>query len=86
MLEYPVSIPRTQYHGTNLHELQKAQQLNSSTARIEAYINEQYVEKQTCRFLNSTIARDLNNDLEIVQTITSRLGGSNGLTMRGTVV
>ena len=82
MIEYPVSIPRTQYHGTKLRELQKAEQRNSAAARIEDYINKQHVEEGTHRFLNSAIARDLVIDLETVREITSGLGGSNGLTIR----
>lgn len=85
MKPYPVSVPWKDYRGADAKKRTKIANYNRIANKISAYLNDDlskspddYVKV----YYSSSVARDLNEDAEIVRAIIMSIdGGSNGVTI-----
>ena len=85
MRQYPVSVPRDHYGGSNASKRRKVQDYNRVAAMIEAHLNNEVAKWEGDRagsILNHQVAAAIGEDSELVRRIMFRIdGGHNGVTI-----
>ena len=85
MRQYPVSVPRDHYGGSNPSRRRKTQDYNRVADRIENHLNGEVAkwdDDWVGSILNHQVAAAIGEDSELVRRIMFRIdGGHNGVTI-----
>ena len=85
MRQYPVSVPRDYYSGSNPSRRRKAQDYNRVADRIEKHLNGEvakWADDMAGSIMSHDVASAIGEDRDLVQRIVFRIdGGHNGVTI-----
>lgn len=85
MRQYPVSVPRDHYGGSNPNRRRKAQDYNRVADRVEKHLNGEvagWADDTAGSIMSHEVASAIGEDRDLVQRIVFRIdGGHTGVTI-----